>query len=179
MKTRNNGKKKRARFLKSLKYAFRGLLYCVNSERNLRIHTAAALYVFAFSFFFEMSWARYALLFLTFALVISAEVFNTVAEELSDLAAPSYHPAVRIVKDLAAGGVLVCALFAVAVGVCLFWQPDRLWGIVLYFAAQPWRAALLALSLAAALVYIQWGPAGIRDRLARRRAAFHQKKKNP
>ena len=157
------------RFLKSLKYAFRGIVYCINNERNMRIHMVAALYVFAFSFFFEMSRARYALLFLTFALVMTAEVFNTVAEELADLAAASYHPVVRIVKDLAAGGVLVCALFAVGVGVCLFWQPDRLWRMLAFFWQRPALIAVLAVSLAGSLVFIHCGPMGIRDFIHRRR----------
>ena len=157
------------RFLKSLKYAFRGIVYCINNERNMRIHMVAALYVFAFSFFFEMSRARYALLFLTFALVMTAEVFNTVAEELADLAAASYHPVVRIVKDLAAGGVLVCALFAVGVGVCLFWQPDSLWRMLAFFWRRPALIAVLAVSLAGSLVFILCGPLGIRDFIHRRR----------
>lgn len=159
------------RFLKSLKYAFRGIVYCINNERNMRIHMVAALYVFAFSFFFEMSRARYALLFLTFALVMTAEVFNTVAEELADLAAASYHPVVRIVKDLAAGGVLICALFAIGVGVCLFWQPACFLGILAFFWRHPAWIAVLAVSLAAGFIFIRCGPLGIRD-------FIHRKKKN-
>ena len=155
------------RFLKSLKYAFRGIVYCINNERNMRIHMVAALYVFAFSFFFEMSRERYAILLITVAMVIVAEIFNTVAEELSDMAAPSYHPAVRIIKDLAAGGVLVCALFAVGVGMFLFWQPDRLWNILLFFGQAPWRIVLLVISLGISAVYVAFGPLGIRDRYHR------------
>ena len=94
------------RFFKSFKYAFRGIVYCINNERNMRIHTAAALYVFAFSHFFEITRTGYAVLLLTFALVMAAELFNTVAEEITDMIAASYHPVARIIKDLAAGGVL-------------------------------------------------------------------------
>lgn len=157
------------RFLKSLKYAFRGIVYCINNERNMRIHMVAALYVFAFSFFFEMSRARYALLFLTFALVMTAEIFNTVAEELADLAAASYHPVIRIVKDLAAGGVLVCALFAVGVGICLFWQPSRFLSILSFFCQHPAWIAVLAVSIAASLVFILCGPLGLRDYICRKK----------
>lgn len=129
----------------------------------MRIHTAAALYVFAFSYFFEMSRVRYAVLFLTFALVMAAELFNTVAEELSDMVAASYHPVVRIVKDLAAGGVLVCALFAVGVGICLFWQPQAFFRIFRFFVDGPWRIAVFLVCVAATLGYIVLGPLGIRD----------------
>lgn len=164
-------KSRGARFLKSLKYAFRGVVYCINNERNMRIHTVAALYVFAFSFFFSMTRTMYAVLFLTFALVMAAEMFNTVAEELSDMAAASYHPVVRIVKDLAAGGVLICAGFAVGVGICLFWRPDVLLYILRFFLQSPLRLAGLLAVNALSVVYIAAGPLGIRD--------FLKKKKQP
>ncbi|WP_411676256.1 diacylglycerol kinase family protein [Caproicibacter sp.] len=157
------------RFLKSFKYAFRGIVYCINNERNMRIHTATALYVFVFSFFFHLTRAEYAVLFLTFAQVVAAELFNTVAEELCDLNAASFNPVVRIVKDMASGGVLVCAVFSVAVGVCLFWKPNVFAQILWYFTQHPILFLLLPLFTAAAVFYIVLGPLGIRDRLRRRK----------
>ncbi len=151
------------RFFKSFKYAFRGIVYCINNERNMRIHTAAALYVFAFSHFFEITRTGYAVLLLTFALVMAAELFNTVAEEITDMIAASYHPVARIIKDLAAGGVLVCALFAVGVGICLFWQPESFLRILRFFMDRPWRIAVFLASLIAAALYVIQGPIGIRD----------------
>ena len=151
------------RFFKSFKYAFRGIVYCINNERNMRIHTAAALYVFAFSHFFEITRTGYAVLLLTFALVMAAELFNTVAEEITDMIAASYHPVARIIKDLAAGGVLVCALFAVGVGICLFWQPESFLRILRFFMDRPWRIAAFLASLIVAALYVIQGPIGIRD----------------
>lgn len=159
--------KRRLRFLKSLKYAFRGVIYCINNERNMRIHTVAALYVFAFSFFYDLTRTQYALLFITFAMVIGAELFNTVAEEISDMLASSFHPVVRIIKDLAAGAVLVFAGFSVGVGICLFWRPEVLLFIAHYFLYQPLYMLLLLLSLFVSYLYIQMGPVGIRDCLHR------------
>lgn len=161
-------KNKRFRFIKSFQYAFRGIVYCINNERNMRVHTVAALYVFVFSFFFQMSPTRYAILFLTFALVMMAEMFNTVAEELSDMAAASFHPAVRIIKDLAAGGVLICAIFAVCVGICLFGQPDVFVKMFHFFQEQPAFIFLLLAVTAAALLFIIEGPVKIRDWLKHR-----------
>lgn len=167
------------RFVKSLKYAVRGIIYCINNERNMRIHTVAVLYVLVFSPFFALSRAQYALLCVTFAIVMMAEVFNTVAEELCDLVAPSFHPVVRIVKDMAAGGVLICAGFSVGVGVCLFWRPAAFLHIGRYFLDNPLMIAVLAVSLALAVVYILAGPLGIRDffRKKKLRLALHGNKK--
>ena len=159
--------KRKKRFLKSLKYAFRGVIYCINNERNMRIHTVAALYVFAFSFFFDLTRTQYALLFITFAMVIGAELFNTVSEEISDMLASSFHPVVRIIKDLAAGAVLVFAGFAVGVGLCLFWRPAVLLSIIRLFWYNPPYLCALVLVTAAGMVYILLGPVGIRDTLHR------------
>jgi diacylglycerol kinase len=157
------------RFLKSFKYAFRGIVYCINNERNMRIHTVIALYVFAFSFFFHLTRVEYAVLLLTFAMVISAELFNTVSEELSDFSAASFNPVVRIVKDMASGAVLVNAVFAVAVGFCLFWKPAVFTQILHFFAVHPILLVLLPIFTVAAVFYIIWGPLGIRDRLWKRK----------
>ena len=60
------------------------------------------------------------LFFLAITLVVSAEIFNTAIEVLADKIEPDVHPQIKLVKDLAAGAVLVCATFAVIVGVVIF-----------------------------------------------------------
>ncbi|WP_312695126.1 diacylglycerol kinase family protein [Caproiciproducens sp.] len=157
------------RFFKSFKYAFRGIVYCINNERNMRIHTVAALYVFVFSLFFEMSRTSYAAVFIVTAMVMTAELFNTVAEELCDMTASSFHPVVRIIKDMAAGAVLICAVFAAVVGVCVFWQPASFVKIMRYFASNPLMLLLLAAVTAVSIVYIVMGPIGFRDYIRKKR----------
>ena len=142
------------RFVKSLKYALRGIVYCINNERNMRIHTVAVLYVLAFSPFFEMSRARYAILLVTFALVLTAETFNTVAEELCDLVAPSFHPVVRIVKDMAAGAVLVFSIASAVCGVLLFWDPAAFARMWRFFLRWPALAVVLAATLVLSFRFI-------------------------
>jgi Diacylglycerol kinase len=135
----------------------------------MRIHLVVALYVLIFSAFFKLSGEGYAVLFLTIAGVMTAEMFNTVAEELCDLDAASFHPVVRIVKDMAAGAVLIAALFSVAVGVSLFWQPAAFEDILRYFAGNLLMLLLFVVSLAAGVVFIAAGPTALRDYLRRKR----------
>ena len=71
----------------------------------------------------------------------------------------------KVIKDVAAGAVLVCALFAVGVGVCLFWQPESLWGIWQYYTGRWWRIPLLLASLGLAGAFVVWGPKPLWDRL--------------
>ena len=108
-------------FLRGFQAAFRGIIRCINHERNMRIHTVAALYVFVFSFFFEFSITGYAVLFTVFGLIMALEIVNTGLEALADQISPGYSPVVKVVKDIAAGAVLIMAIFAVAVAVVLFW----------------------------------------------------------
>ncbi len=85
------------------------------------------------------------------------------------MAAPSFHPVVRIVKDMAAGAVLVCALFAVAVAVCIFWQPAAFLKTALFFAANPLLLAVLLLSAFLSIAFVILGPLGIRDIIRKKR----------
>lgn len=158
------------KFLRGFKYAFRGIIYCVNNERNMRIHTVVALYALVLSPFFELSRTKYAVLLLTISGVFAAEMVNTAVEELCDLSSAEYNPMARVTKDVAAGAVLIGAIFSVVVGICLFWQPAAFLRMFDYFAGKPWMLCLLLLSLALALIYVVLGPIGIRDRLRGKKA---------
>ena len=123
MKTSDRGRF--ARFTKSFLYAFRGIKACIY-ERNMRFHISAAVVVTAFSLVYRLDAAQYGLLFFAIGLVMTAECINTAIEKTVDLVSPGQHPLAGIAKDAAAGGVLIAAITAVIVGVCLFGRFPRL-----------------------------------------------------
>ncbi|MEG0116432.1 MAG: diacylglycerol kinase family protein, partial [Hydrogenoanaerobacterium sp.] len=100
----------------SFRNAARGVAYCVNNERNMRIHIVIACYIVLFSRFFSLTQAQFALMLCAIALVIAMEMINTAVEVLVNIASPSYSALARVAKDVAAGAVLVCAAFAFAIG---------------------------------------------------------------
>ncbi len=108
------------KFFKAFTYAWQGIVHTAKTQRNFRFHIAAATYVTAFSFFYELTRGEYVLLALTFSSVISAELINTAVEAAVDLCSPQQHRLAKIAKDTAAGAVLAAAFFAVIVGVLLF-----------------------------------------------------------
>lgn len=108
------------KFFKAFTYAWQGIVHTAKTQRNFRFHIAAAVYVTAFSFFYEFTRGEYVLLALTFSSVISAELINTAVEAAVDLCSPEQHRLAKIAKDAAAGAVLSAAFFAVIVGVLLF-----------------------------------------------------------
>lgn len=104
----------------SFRYAFAGLWWTLTTQRNMRIHGAAALLAGALGVAVGLSAGEFAVLALTIAVVMAAEMINTVVEAAVDLASPEYHPLAKIAKDVAAGAVLVTSLGAIIVGLFLF-----------------------------------------------------------
>jgi diacylglycerol kinase len=124
----------RATFLRSFVYAWDGVAYALRTQRNARVHLAAAAGALALGVVLHISAVEFALLLLAVMAVLLAELFNTVAEAIVDMVTAEYHPLARIAKDVAAGGVLLCALFAVAIGVLVF--SPHLWPLLAHLAAR-------------------------------------------
>lgn len=118
------------KFLLGFSYAFQGLWYTLRTQRNARVHLAAALLVTIAGLLLRVSALEFALLYIAIAGVFVAEMFNTVFEICVDLAQPEYHPLAKIAKDVAAGAVLVSAILAVIIG--LFVLGPHLWTLLFH-----------------------------------------------
>jgi diacylglycerol kinase (ATP) len=68
----------------------------------------------------HVSVADWRWLILSITIVLAAEAGNSAIEQLCDLLHPGQHPAIKRVKDLAAGGVLLCAVAAALIGAATF-----------------------------------------------------------
>src|SRR3712207_4838173 len=78
--------------------------------------------LFRSSLFFDFSKIEFVILLGAITLVVIAEMMNTAVEKTVDMVTQEYHPLAKIAKDVAAGGVLVSALYAVVVGYILFYN---------------------------------------------------------
>ena len=94
------------------------------------------------------------MLCLCFGLTMGAELMNTAIERLCDRQASGYDGFVRNAKDIAAAGVFVCAAACVAVGVCIFLFEGVLFSALSWLLAHLWAAAVLLVSIPAALWFI-------------------------
>lgn len=149
---------------KSFVFACRGFVYCLHHERNMRIHLAFTLYMYAFLLFFDffqLSRLELAVLFIANALVLMAELLNTAVETTIDLVEKKYNKLAKVAKDTAAASVLVGTVFAVAIGVALLWQPDAFDKLFRYYAANALMLTSLVASLILCLIYIFAGPLAI------------------
>lgn len=106
------------------KYAFKGIWRTLCTESHFRFHISAAVGTVMFTEYFKLSRADYMFLALAITLMLASELVNTALENTVDLCADEYRPKAEIAKDAAAGFVLICAFFALAVAAMLFLKPN-------------------------------------------------------
>lgn len=114
--------RKNRNIIESFNNALNGILYTIKSERNMKFHVAAALAVLLLSLFLDLTRVEFLILCLSVAVVLICELLNTAVEVLVDIIVDGYHPKAKIVKDVAAGAVLVSAFTSLIVGYLLFFD---------------------------------------------------------
>ncbi len=107
-------------FVKSLRHALAGLRNILRSERNARIHLMVALLVLVAAWVLDVSNEGFAAIFFAILLVFLAEIMNTTIEKTLDLIDTKQRPEIKLIKDMAAGAVLVAALGAFIIGIAVF-----------------------------------------------------------
>lgn len=100
--------------------AIRGIGVLFSTQRNALIHLALLVVVVALGISCKISPLEWCAVALAAGLVLAAEALNTAVEFLADAVHPEQNPLVGKSKDVAAGGVLLAAVAAVAVGVIIF-----------------------------------------------------------
>jgi diacylglycerol kinase (ATP) len=120
------------KILDSFNYAVAGVIYAIQTQRNMKIHLTAAILVLALSVYLRISSRELLIIFFAIVLVIMAELFNTAIEAVVDLSVQEVHPLARTAKNVAAGAVLIAALNSVVVAYIIIYP--RLEGFSFYFA---------------------------------------------
>lgn len=123
---------KNRRLLDSFGFALDGLIYCLKTQRNMRIHAVAALTIIIISLTTNLTRIDIIMLSFAVALVLICEMINTAIEKSIDLFTDKYHPLAKIAKDVAAGAVFVAAVNSLFVGYLVFFnriQPGAEWVI--------------------------------------------------
>lgn len=106
--------------LKSFKHAFNGLKFFFINEHNGWVHIFAAVFAIALSFYLKLSGLEWIAISSVIAIVFAAEIFNSSIEKLADTVTSEINPQIKIVKDLAAAGVLITAILAALTGGIIF-----------------------------------------------------------
>ena len=105
---------------KSFGYAFQWIFNTIRTERNIKIHCAAAILVTIFGIWLQISKTEWMICFILFGLILALELVNTAVEATVDLFTEERKPLAKKAKDAAAGAVLIVAIFAAVIGILIF-----------------------------------------------------------
>ncbi len=104
--------------MKKFANAFRGLLVAL-SHKDVAIQAILAIGTVILGFILNLDIIEWMVVIVCIALVLLAEMVNTCIENLCDIVEPKYDKRIKDIKDLAAGAVLVTAIFAFAVAIII------------------------------------------------------------
>lgn len=111
---------KTKKLINSFKYAIEGIISSFKTERNMKIHIFIMILVIIAGIILKISALDWIILVIMFALVISAELFNTTFETVVDMITKERNEKAKLAKDIAAGAVLVLAIGSIIVGLIIF-----------------------------------------------------------
>lgn len=103
-------------------FALSGILHTLRSENSFRVHVLATCAVLIALIALRPRPIWWAILLLTVSLVLGAELINTALEHLVDHLHPEQHPRIKLVKDCAAGAVLIFSIGALCVAVAFLFD---------------------------------------------------------
>jgi len=101
-------------------FAFKGIGYAIATQLNFRVHLVAALIAGLLGYALQISAGEWIWVVCCIALVLAAELLNTAIEILTDMVSPEHNVKAGHVKDVAAGAVLITAIFALITGLIIF-----------------------------------------------------------
>lgn len=108
------------KLVRSFGFALRGIKTCFSSETNFKIQALAGIITILLGFGFQVSFTEWVALILCIAFVMAMELMNTAVEHLCNLVHREFHPGIRIIKDMAAGAVLISAVSGLITGSIIF-----------------------------------------------------------
>lgn len=106
--------------IRSFTFAFNGIARFFRYEHNAWIHGIAALLAITGALILKISPVEMTVIIIAITLVWIAEMCNTAIEKIMDHLSPETHPAVKAIKDIAAGAVLIAAFSAFVIGLIIF-----------------------------------------------------------
>jgi diacylglycerol kinase (ATP) len=103
------------RFIKSMNFAIEGILHAARTQRHIRYHLFASMILLLSCFALGINRDEFIILTIVAMLVIVTEMINSAIEETVNLACPRKNETARVIKDMAAGAVLLVAAVALIV----------------------------------------------------------------
>lgn len=105
----------------SIRFALNGIKLMFKSEPNAKLHAVATVIVVAFGILRHINNIQWTAILFAIGMVWVTEALNTCIEKLCDFSCENkIHPAIKTIKDIAAGAVLIAAIVSVTIAVFVF-----------------------------------------------------------
>ena len=108
------------RLIKSFGYAIHGIMTFLRRERNGQLQAFAAVCTVALGFYLHISNMEWILIIACIGAVISLEMINSSIERICNISFEGYHREVKLIKDMAAGAVLIAAIASLIIALIIF-----------------------------------------------------------
>ncbi len=106
--------------IQSVSFALKGIATAWTLERNFRIHVVLSGIIIGLGLVCQLSGVEWAIIGSAMLLVLVAELVNTAIELTIDLVTRKRKFRAMLGKDIAAGAVLLTAIYAACVGSVIF-----------------------------------------------------------
>lgn len=108
------------KFIRSFGHAWHGIQYCYKTQFNFRVHLTVLIMIITAGFILKISNTEWLFIIGCSMLVLALELLNTAVENLCDTVTKDFHPAIKIIKDVSAGAVLIAAVGSIITGILIF-----------------------------------------------------------
>ena len=92
----------------------------LKSERNFQLEVFALIINLFLIVYFKLNSTDVALILLVCFLVLIAETINTAIEKICDFVEPNFNKKIGLVKDIAAGAVILATLLSIITGILVY-----------------------------------------------------------
>ena len=99
-----------------------GIIRMLRSEKNFQLEVLALLINIFLIVYLKLSPEHAAIILLVCFAVLSVEMLNTAIEKICDFVHPEFSEHIGLIKDIAAGAVLLLAFVSVIIGLLIYPQ---------------------------------------------------------
>lgn len=106
---------------RSFGYAFNGIKELFKREPNAKLHAIATILAISAGIVRHITSGQWVAIVVAIALVWITEGINTCIEKLCDFVGENkWHAEIKVIKDIAAGAVLIAAMASMVIGIIVF-----------------------------------------------------------
>ena len=107
-------------FLRNLTFALNGIRLVIHSERHFQYHLVATTFVIIVGCLLSISSIEWLFVGSAVFSVLTAESFNTAIERLCNEITTERKTSIKIIKDTAAGAVLLSVFYSLLIAIVIF-----------------------------------------------------------